>query len=219
MSLLFQNHNVMRLRYLILSIIATFVAANSSAANRADAPSIHPDSLVQYARQYIGTPYGYGQSSGKRFDCSGFTSYVFGHYGCKLARSSHDQYLEGDSVDRGSWVVGDLVFFSGRSGGQTQVGHVGIVVSVDEQRGDFEFIHASSSRGVIISRSTERYYAARYIGARRMLTPFGVPNIEPSERPLTTHEKIFGRLEFHPIPDLIQPHQFPIEKPRKRRRK
>ncbi len=217
--MLFQNHNVMRLRYLILSIIATFVAANSSAANRADASSVHPDSLVQYARQYIGTPYGYGQSSGKRFDCSGFTSYIFGHYGYKLARSSRDQYLEGDSVDRGSWVVGDLVFFSGRSGGQTQVGHVGIVVSVDEQRGDFVFIHASSSRGVIISRSTENYYASRYIGARRVLPIATAISITHPERPLTTHERIFGRLEFHPIPDLIRPHEFPVKKARKRRRR
>ena len=209
----------MRLRNIILSAIATLAAANCSAANRVDAPSVHPDSLVQYARQYIGTPYGYGQSSGKRFDCSGFTSYIFGHYGYKLARSSRGQFLEGDSVNRGSWTVGDLVFFSGRSGGQEQVGHVGIVVSVDEQCDNFEFIHASTSRGVIISRSTEKYYASRYIGARRMLPPFDMPDIELLNRPLTAHEKIFGRLEFHPIPDLIQPHIITIDKPKKRRKR
>ena len=209
----------MRLRPIILSVIATLAAVNCSAASRIDAPSVHPDSLVQYACQYIGTPYGYGQSSGKRFDCSGFTSYIFGHYGYKLARSSREQYLEGDSVNRGSWAVGDLVFFSGRSGGQAQVGHVGIVVSVDEQCNNFEFIHASTSRGVIISRSTEKYYASRYIGARRMLPPFDRHNIEPSNRPLTAHEQIFGRLEFYPIPDLIQPHDTSFSKPRKRRKR
>jgi hypothetical protein len=113
--------------------------------------------------------------------------------------------------------VGDLVFFSGRSGGQTRVGHVGIVV---ECNGDeFDFIHASTSRGVIVSHSTERYYASRYIGARRMLPTIDPLGIALAERPLTAHERIFGRLEFHPIPDLIRPHEFPIKKARKRRRR
>ena len=209
----------MRLYHLAIMLVATLATIDSSATNRADAPTVHPDSLVLYARQYIGTPYGYGQSSGKRFDCSGFTSYVFGHYGYTLARTSRDQYLEGDSVERGTWAVGDLVFFSGRSGGQSRVGHVGIVVSVDKEQDRFEFIHASTSRGVIVSRSTEQYYSSRYIGARRMLPAIDPLGIAPTERPLTAHERIFGRLEFHPIPDLIRPHEFPIKKVRKRRRK
>lgn len=207
----------MRLRHLALLFVTALATIDGSATNPADVPAVHPDSLVQYARRYIGTPYGYGQSSGKRFDCSGFTSYVFGHYGYTLARTSRDQYLEGDSVERGSWAVGDLVFFSGRSGGQTRVGHVGIVV---ECNGDeFDFIHASTSRGVIVSHSTERYYASRYIGARRMLPAIDPLGIALAERPLTAHERIFGRLEFHPIPDLIRPHEFPIKKARKRRRR
>lgn len=209
----------MRLYHLAIMLVATLATIDSSATNRADAPTVHPDSLVQYARQYTGTPYGYGQSSGKRFDCSGFTSYVFGHYGYTLARTSRDQYLEGDSVERGTWAVGDLVFFSGRSGGQSRVGHVGIVVSVDKEQDRFEFIHASTSRGVIVSRSTEQYYSSRYIGARRMLPAIDPLGIAPTERPLTAHERIFGRLEFHPIPDLIRPHEFPTKKLKKRRRR
>ena len=209
----------MRLYHLAIMLVATLATIDSSATNRADAPTVHPDSLVLYARQYIGTPYGYGQSSGKRFDCSGFTSYVFGHYGYTLARTSRDQYLEGDSVERGTWAVGDLVFFSGRSGGQSRVGHVGIVVSVDKEQDRFEFIHASTSRGVIVSRSTEQYYSSRYIGARRMLPAIDPLGIAPTERPLTAHERIFGRLEFHPIPDHIRPHEFPTKKLKKRRRR
>lgn len=204
------------LRTLILVVLAA-LSLNVAAATPDNAPTVHPDSLVQYARQYIGTPYGYGQSSGKRFDCSGFTSYVFRHYGIEIARSSRDQYLEGDSVKHGSWTTGDLVFFSGRSGGQTRVGHVGIVVDSDGEQ--FDFIHASTSRGVIISRSTEQYYSSRYIGARRLLAPIDEITIKPSDRPLTAHEKIFGRLEFHPIPDLIRPHDFPIKTIKRRRRR
>ncbi len=209
----------MRLHPIILLLLASMAMLDCSATIVADNPIVHPDSLVSYAREYIGTPYGYGQSNGKRFDCSGFTSFVFSHYGYTLARSSRDQYLEGDSVSRGKWAVGDLVFFSGRSGGQTSVGHVGIVVSVDDEREQFDFIHASTSRGVIVSHSTERYYASRYIGARRVLTPFETFEAAHNERPLTAHEKIFGRLEFHPIPNLIRPHDFPPKKIKKRRRR
>ena len=188
-----------------------------SATIVADNPIVHPDSLVSYAREYIGTPYGYGQSNGKRFDCSGFTSFVFSHYGYTLARSSREQYLEGDSVERGQWQVGDLVFFAGRNGGQSRVGHVGIVVESNGEQ--FDFIHASTSRGVIVSHSTERYYASRYIGARRVLAPFETFEAAHNERPLTAHEKIFGRLEFHPIPDPIRPHEFTPKKIKKHRRR
>ena len=188
-----------------------------SATIVADNPIVHPDSLVSYAREYIGTPYGYGQSNGKRFDCSGFTSFVFSHYGYTLAHSSREQYLEGDSVERGQWQVGDLVFFAGRNGGQSRVGHVGIVVESNGEQ--FDFIHASTSRGVIVSHSTERYYASRYIGARRLLAPYETFEAAHNERPLTAHEKIFGRLEFHPIPDPIRPHEFTPKKIKKRRRR
>ena len=207
----------MRLRHLALLFVTALATIDSSATNPADAPAVHPDSLVQYARRYIGTPYGYGQSSGKRFDCSGFTSFVFSHYGYTLARSSREQYLEGDSVERGQWQVGDLVFFAGRNGGQSRVGHVGIVVESNGEQ--FDFIHASTSRGVIVSHSTERYYASRYIGARRVLAPYETFEAAHNERPLTAHEKIFGRLEFHPIPDPIRPHEFTPKKIKKRRRR
>lgn len=207
----------MRLRPIILLLLASMAMLDCSATIVADNPIVHPDSLVSYAREYIGTPYGYGQSNGKRFDCSGFTSFVFRHYGYTLARSSREQYLEGDSVSRGKWAVGDLVFFAGRNGGQSRVGHVGIVVESNGEQ--FDFIHASTSRGVIVSHSTERYYASRYIGARRMLPSIETFGIESPERPLTAHERIFGRLEFHPIPNLIRPHDFPPKKIKKRRRR
>lgn len=207
----------MRLRPIILLLLASMAMLDCSATIVADNPIVHPDSLVSYAREYIGTPYGYGQSNGKRFDCSGFTSFVFRHYGYTLARSSREQYLEGDSVERGQWQVGDLVFFAGRNGGQSRVGHVGIVVESNGEQ--FDFIHASTSRGVIVSHSTERYYASRYIGARRVLAPYETFEAVHNERPLTTHEKIFGRLEFHPIPDPIRPHEFTPKKIKKRRRR
>lgn len=164
-----------------------------------------PDSLVAFAREYIGTPYGYGRSTGKRFDCSGFTVYVFDRFGYSLPRSSREQYLVGDEVASGEWRTGDLVFFSGRAGGTRHVGHVGIVVGVADDGRGFDFIHASTSRGVIVSRSSEPYYASRYVGAKRLLEPLPQYGIVHTPAPLTPYEKIVGRLELHELPDVIKP--------------
>ena len=62
----------------------------------------------------------------------------------------------------------DLVFFGARNNIR-EIGHVGIVVDVDLERGMFRFIHASTSNGVEIQRSTQPYFMMRYMGAGRIL--------------------------------------------------
>ena len=101
------------------------------------------------------------------FDCSGFTSYVYKQFGYSISPASRIQYTDGVKVDRKHLRKGDLVFFTSRSSGK-DVGHVGIVVSADNETGAFKFIHASI-RGVKISEC-EGYYANRYVGARRIIT-------------------------------------------------
>ena len=102
------------------------------------------------------------------FDCSGFTSYVYKQFGYTISPASRIQYTDGVKVDRKTLRKGDLVFFTSRSSGRN-VGHVGMVVSADNETGSFKFIHASI-RGVKISSSDEAYYAKRYVGARRIIT-------------------------------------------------
>ena len=128
------------------------------------------DSMLVEARCHLGKRYKYGAAGSESFDCSGYTSYVFGRYGYKLARSSRGQAVQGRAVERDSLLPGDLVLFSGRRASHTRVGHVGIVVEVDRLTGDFRFIHASTSRGVIISSADERYYSQRYVCARRIVS-------------------------------------------------
>ncbi len=122
------------------------------------------DLLVE-ARKHIGKKYRHGSKGPATFDCSGFSSYVYRQFGYNISPASRAQYLEGESVDRKELRKGDLVFFTSRSSGKN-VGHVGIVVSADDN-GNFEFIHASI-KGVKISKC-EGYYANRYIGARRII--------------------------------------------------
>lgn len=123
--------------------------------------------LLGEAHKYIGKPYRHGAKGPKAFDCSGFTSYIYRQFGYNLNPSSRAQYTEGVNVSRNDLRTGDLVFFTSRSSGNN-VGHVGIVVSADNETGNFKFIHASI-KGVKVS-NFEGYYLGRYIGARRIIT-------------------------------------------------
>ena len=127
------------------------------------------DELLDYAKTFLGVPYRLGASGPKLFDCSGFTSYVFREFGYDLPHNSQAQFKGSRPVDGfGDLRKGDLVFFGAR-GSIRNVGHVGIVVDVDLEHGSFRFIHASTSNGVEIQRSTQPYFMMRYMGAGRIL--------------------------------------------------
>lgn len=126
-----------------------------------------PDSIINFGRNYLRTPYRYGGTTSKGFDCSGFTSHVYKNFGYDLDRSSRDQAKQFPVVKKKELQVGDLVFFEGRSH-NGNVGHVGIV-SATKPNGEFDFIHASVQQGVIVSASSEPYYASRYLKAGRVL--------------------------------------------------
>lgn len=125
--------------------------------------------VIDYARTYTGVPYKLGAAGPKQFDCSHFTTHVFKHFGYALTPYTVTQFTEGRPVESyGDLRQGDLVFF-GKRGSVRNIGHVGIVVSVNEENGSFNFIHASVSKGVTEDNSNHPYYMMRYIGARRVL--------------------------------------------------
>jgi cell wall-associated NlpC family hydrolase len=126
------------------------------------------EDLMREAMSHLGTPYRLGSKGPNRFDCSGFTSYVYKQQkNQNIGSCSREQYQRNVPVKRGDLQRGDLVFFTSPRSGKN-VGHVGIVVEVDPVTNDFTFIHASTKEGVKISKSTESNYARRYIGARRV---------------------------------------------------
>lgn len=116
------------------------------------------DNVVSSA---IGTDYVSGGTSTSGFDCSGFTKYVFSHLGIKLPHQSGSQYKMGTAVSKDELIAGDLVFFNTSGKG---VSHVGVYV------GDGKFAHASSSKGVVISKLSDKYYVERYVGAKRIMS-------------------------------------------------
>ena len=124
------------------------------------------DDLLAEAQSHIGKRYRSGAKGPGTFDCSGFSGYVYRQFGYSIGAYSRDQYKIGKNIDRKDLRKGDLVFFTSRSSGKN-VGHVGIVWEVDNETGNFKFIHASV-RGVRIS-DFEGYYVGRYVGARRVI--------------------------------------------------
>ncbi|MDY3014386.1 MAG: SH3 domain-containing C40 family peptidase [Evtepia sp.] len=117
--------------------------------------------IVDYALQYLGYPYVYGTAGPNTFDCSGFTSYVFKHFGYTLNRSSKDQLYNGMPVTKDQLQPADLLLFSSNG---TVVTHVGIYI------GDGQLIHASTpTSGVIISDLNSNYYTTHFFAARRII--------------------------------------------------
>lgn len=116
--------------------------------------------LMQAYREWKGTPYELGGADRNGVDCSRFVQIVFDDYfGRNLPPNTWTQMEAGQSIRRGSLRTGDLVFF--RTGRQTL--HVGIITDGDE------FMHASTSSGVMISSLSETYWSSRYLASRRVM--------------------------------------------------
>ncbi|MGV4414073.1 C40 family peptidase [Chryseobacterium sp. T1] len=124
------------------------------------------NSIVKGANQYMGVPYKYGGNTKTGFDCSGLVVKVFDENSYKMPRRSSDQGSAGSSVRIEDVKPGDLLFFA-TSGGST-ISHVGIVNNI-ENSGEIKFIHASTSKGVIISSLNEFYWNKAFLFARSVL--------------------------------------------------
>jgi cell wall-associated NlpC family hydrolase len=115
--------------------------------------------LTSSALRFLGVPYVFGGTSTSGFDCSGFVQHVFAMVGISLPRTADVQYDVGRPT-KGGARPGDLVFFDTYGG----VSHVGIYL------GNGRFVHASSSHGVMVSSLSDSYWAARYVGAKRLIS-------------------------------------------------
>lgn len=122
--------------------------------------------ILKDAEKYIGTPYKFGGNTSSGFDCSGFTVKVFGENDFSLPRRSSDQAEAGKKIDIKEVQPGDLLFFA--TAGGSRVSHVGIVHDIGTD-GEVKFIHASTSKGVIISSLNEKYWNKAYLHAQRVL--------------------------------------------------
>lgn len=115
--------------------------------------------VEEVVRAWLGVPYRYGGQDRRGIDCSALSQQVLGDLGVSLPRSVRDQTMQGRTVSRSEIAPGDLVFFRL---GSTWPDHVGIALDHDH------FAHASTSRGVVIDRLMDPYFARRIAEIRRV---------------------------------------------------
>jgi peptidoglycan DL-endopeptidase CwlO len=127
------------------------------------APNSTSATVIGTALDLRGSPYRNGGADPSGFDCSGFTQYVYARHGVALPRAVFEQFKIGVAVTAADLEPGDLVFFTTTAPGAS---HVAIAL------GGGEFVHAPSSTGVVrVERLSVKYWANRYLGARRIRQP------------------------------------------------
>ncbi|MCL1140918.1 NlpC/P60 family protein [Shewanella pneumatophori] len=155
------------MKFLIIVLLSALLTACSSAppepsrgsskhslSNSAQTKS----QLLQMHREWQGVPYRLGGNSKSGIDCSAFVLLTFqNQFGRQLPRTTEQQKNIGSSVSKSQLRAGDLVFF--KTGWSTR--HVGIYI------GDSQFLHASTSQGVMISSLNNSYWKQKYWLARR----------------------------------------------------
>lgn len=122
--------------------------------------------IVDYAFAFDGVRYKRGGTTKDGMDCSGLVVTTFDSENISLPRVSRDIALTGNSIDLNQVSKGDLLFFATRKNSRT-ISHVGIVTTARD--GFVEFIHASTSNGVIVSNLAEKYWYYAFIQARRVI--------------------------------------------------
>ena len=114
------------------------------------------------AKSKLGTPYGQ-----ENLDCSGFVRFIFEPFGITLPYYSREIAEKGRDIKLKDLKPGDLVFFSGSQKTDSTINHVGFVTSIKGT--EIEFIHASTSKGVVLNKISDAYYKSRFLFARRLI--------------------------------------------------
>ena len=134
--------------------------------NRGDDPIYDPtlgNQIVEYAAQFIGTPYVWGGNGPDSFDCSGLTKYVYAHFGYEINRTARDQSYNGVKVSWDELQPGDLIFFHTMETSY-YITHVAIYA------GDGQIIHApTTGKTVEYADLYSNYYTRNFVCARRII--------------------------------------------------
>jgi len=119
------------------------------------------------AKSFLGVPYVWGATGPHKFDCSGFTQWVYRDAGINIPRVSKDQARVGQFVSYNNLQRGDMVFFDTKKHRSGLVTHVGIYL------GNGNFIHASSAgkKVVIYNFNNKTFYKKRFLWGRRVIQP------------------------------------------------
>ncbi len=187
--------------FLLFTLFLTSIT-RLNATQASDSVLISRDSIVLFAKNYLGLPYRYASRSPARggFDCSGFTMFVLKKFGIHLSPSSSAQSLQGDKILLKNAIPGDLVFF--RRSKQGRVFHVALVSKVVKD--SIFIIHSTSHGGLRIDNlATSHYWKSKYKSVRNVLPGarnYTIPTDNNLQEPIMTADIIAGT-ENPPIQD------------------
>ena len=142
----------------VLSLVVltgSLVAGTTVTAAPASAETLGQRAVAE-AKRHAGKPYQYGATGPHRFDCSGFTLYVFSRFGKSLPHSSSQQYAKVHKVAKTQKQLGDLIFMRNSSG---RITHVGIFAGsgkwwVAPKTGDVVKLQTIYSSNYVVGRVT-----------------------------------------------------------------
>ncbi len=124
------------------------------------------NNIVKHAKTNKGVRYKYGGTTKSGMDCSGLLYTAFKKEAVNLPRTSGEMAKQGEWVDIKKVQKGDLLFFATNKKKGRKVNHVGLVT--ETRTGYVKFIHSTTSRGVIESELSEKYWYFAFVQARRI---------------------------------------------------
>lgn len=144
----------------VITILASFSSLFAIKGVKAEAAYYnYHTKAIAVAKSNLGVPYRWGGISSSGFDCSGLVKYSYAQAGRTLYRTAAQMYY-----GNGYWPYylqpGDLMFFAPNKASSPT--HVAMYI------GAGKMIMASSSKGVIITSTSNVYWHPRYIGAKRV---------------------------------------------------
>ncbi|WP_158845207.1 C40 family peptidase [Algibacter sp. L1A34] len=141
-------------------------------SNRKNIPTTNTTSkskaqnIIDYAEEFKGVRYKWGGTTKSGMDCSGLIYESFRAHDVNLPRISRDMAKRGDKISLKEVHKGDLLFFKTQNR-RNAINHVGLIVAI--KNNNIEFIHATSSKGVMTSWLNENYWNKAFFEARRIL--------------------------------------------------
>ena len=150
----------------VFSMLMSSCSSTRKIVSKNNKVSTKADKIVDHAKKYIGTKYKFGGETTKGMDCSGLIFVAYKKENVALPRVSRFMAKEGNKIPLSKVKKGDLLFFRTNKSSQ-RINHVGLVSSV--KNGKIQFLHATSSKGVIASYLSQKYWENAFVKANNVL--------------------------------------------------
>ena len=149
----------------IFSLVLSSCSSSKSTASKSTKPVSKADRIIANALKYTGVSYKFGGTTSRGMDCSGLVYVSFGEENFQLPRVSRDMAKRGKKISLNRVKKGDLLFF--KTSRRNRINHVGLIISAN--KGVIRFIHSTTSRGVIVSTLSEKYWKKAFVKATNVL--------------------------------------------------